>query len=132
MTSRQPEEHIEGILAIKHVALVAVGAVLGAAVMWAFVHPSPGESFPAVFRGTTQGVTSDGDGVAFYPNEHYTDVFGVFPGFAVSGENRSDETLYDTCLAPRTAEQDVVFAVVNTGEYALAWYACLTEGTVRE
>ena len=51
--------------------------------------------------------------------------------FRVSGENRSDETLYNTCLAPRTAEQDVVFAVVNTGEYALAWYACLNEGTVR-
>jgi hypothetical protein len=50
----------------------------------------------------------------------------------VSGENRSDESLHATCLAPRRAEQDVVFAVVNTGEYALAWYACLTEGIVRE
>ena len=53
-------------------------------------------------------------------------------GFAVSGENRSNESLHATCLAPRTAEQDVVFAVVNTGEYALAWYACLNEGIVRE
>jgi hypothetical protein len=77
-------------------------------------------------------VTSDGDGVAFYPNERYTDVFDAFPAFAVSGENRSDETLHAKCLAPHTAEQDVVFAVVNTSEYALAWYACLTEGIVRE
>jgi hypothetical protein len=29
-----------------------------------------------------------------------------------------------------TAEQDVVFAVVNTGEYFLAWYRCLSEGVV--
>ena len=119
------------MVAIKHLALVALGAVLGAAIMWAFVHPSPGESVPVVFRGTTQGVSGSGDAVAFYPNERYTDVFDTFPGFRVSGENRSDETLYNTCLAPRTAEQDVVFAVVNTGEYALAWYACLNEGTVR-
>jgi hypothetical protein len=132
LTGRQPEEHSEGIVAIKHVALVALGAVIGAAIMWAFVHPSPGESFPVVFRGITNGVSGSGDAVAFYPNERYTDVFDAFPAFAVSGENRSDETLHAKCLAPRTAEQDVVFAVVNTGEYALAWYACLTEGTVRE
>ena len=118
-------------MAIKDVWLLAIGAFLGGVMAWVLVTPSPGESFPAVFRGTTQGVTSDGNGVAFYPNERYTDVFGTFPAFALSGENRSDETLYNTCLAPRTAEQDVVFAVVNTGEYALAWYACLTEGTVR-
>jgi hypothetical protein len=69
----------------------------------ALVHPSPGESYPVVFRGTTQGVSASGDAVAFYPNERYTDVFHAFPGFAV----------------------------VNTGQYALAWYACLTEGIVR-
>ena len=100
--------------------------------MWALVHPGPGESFPVVFRGTTQGVSGSGDAVAFYPNERYTEVFDAFPAFAVSGENRSDESLHATCLAPRTAEQDVVFAVVNTGEYALAWYACLTEGVIRK
>lgn len=132
MTGRSQEEHSGSVVAIKDVSLLAIGAFLGGVIILAVVQPSPGESFPAVFRGTTQGVTSTGDGVAFYPNERYTDVFGVFPGFAVSGENRSDETLHDTCLAPRTAEQDVVFAVVNTGEYALAWYACLTKGTVRE
>jgi hypothetical protein len=132
LTGRSLEEDSEGIVAIKHVTLVALGAVLGAAIMWAFVHPSPGESFPVVFRGTTNGVSGSGDAVAFYPNERYTEVFHAFPGFSVSGENRSDETLYDSCLAPHTAEQDVVFAVVNTGEYALAWYACLTEGIVRE
>ena len=60
-----------------------------------------------------------------------TEVFDAFRS-AVSGENRSNESLHATCLAPRTAEQDVVFAVVNTGEYALAWYACLNEGIVRE
>jgi len=132
LTGRSSGEHSERTVAIKDVSLLAIGAFLGAVIMLAVVQPSPGESFPAVFRGTTQGVTSDGDGVAFYPNERYTDVFETFPAFAVSGENRSDETLYNTCLAPRTAEQDVVFAVVNTGEYALAWYACLTEGIVRE
>jgi hypothetical protein len=119
-------------VAFKDAALLAIGAFLGAVITLAVVQPSPGESFPAVFRGKTQGVTHDGDGVAFYPNEHYTDVFGVFPGFVVSGTNRSDPTLYETCLAPSTAEQDVVFAVVKTDEYALAWYECLTEGTVRE
>ena len=121
-----------GLVAIKDASLIAVGAFLGAVIILGLAQPSPGESFPAVFRGTTQGVTSDGDGVAFYPNERYTDVFHAFPGFRVSGENRSDETLYDACLAPRTAKQDVVFAVVDTGEYSLAWYACLTEGIVRE
>jgi len=121
-----------GIVAIKDASLVAVGAFLGAVIILGLAQPSPGESFPAVFRGTTQGVTSDGDGVAFYPNERYTEVFHAFPGFRVSGENRSDETLYDLCLAPHTAEQDVVFAVVNTGEYSLAWYACLTQGIVLE
>lgn len=121
-----------GLVAIKDASLIAVGAFLGAVIILGLAQPSPGESFPAVFRGTTQGVTSDGDGVAFYPNERYTEVFHAFPGFRVSGENRSDETLYDACLAPHTAEQDVVFAVVNTGEYSLAWYACLTEGVVRE
>ncbi len=119
-------------MSVKDGALLVVGAFLGAVIVLALTQPSPGEAFPAVFRGTTQGVTSDGDGVAFYPNERYTEVFDAFPGFRVSGENRSDETLYDTCLAPSTAEQDVVFAVVNTGEYALAWYECLTEGVVRE
>jgi hypothetical protein len=59
-------------------------------------------------------------------------ISGTFPAFAVSGTDRSDPTLYETCLAPSTAEQDVVFAVVNTGRYALAWYECLTEGVVRE
>jgi len=117
---------------IKGAALVAIGAAFGAVVMWGLVHPNPGESFPVVFRGTTQGVSGDGDAVAFYPNERYTEVFDAFPGFAVSGENRSNESLHATCLAPRTAEQDVVFAVVNTGEYALAWFACLDEGIVRE
>jgi hypothetical protein len=121
-----------GIVAVKDASLIAVGAFLGAVIILGLAQPSPGESFPAVFRGTTQGVTSDGDGVAFYPNERYTEVFHAFPGFRVSGENRSDEALYDACLAPHTAEQDVVFAVVNTGEYSLAWYACLTEGIVRE
>jgi hypothetical protein len=99
--------------------------------MWALVHPSPGESFPVVFRGTTQGVSASGDAVAFYPNERYTDVFDAFPGFTVSGENRSNESLHATCLAPGRAEQDVVFAVVQTGEYALARYACLNEGILR-
>jgi hypothetical protein len=111
--------------------LVLLGAALGAAIMWAMVHPRPGESLPIVFQGRTQMVTADRDGVAFYPNERYTEVFDAFPAFAVSGENRSNESLHATCLAPRTAEQDVVFAVVNTGEYALAWYACLNEGIVR-
>ncbi len=119
-------------MSVKDVALLISGAFLGAVIVLALTQPSPGESFPAVFRGRTQMVTADGDGVAFYPVERYTDVFGVFPAFAVSGTDRSDPTLYETCLAPSTAEQDVVFAVVNTGEYALAWYECLTEGVVRE
>lgn len=119
-------------MAVKDASLLAVGGFLGAVIVLGLAQPSPGESFPAVFRGTTRGVTADGDGVAFYPNERYTEVFHTFPGFAVSGENRSHEGLYDSCLAPHTAEQDVVFAVVNTGEYALAWYACLTRGIVRE
>lgn len=96
--------------------------------MLAVVQPSPGESFPAVFRGTTQGVTSDGDGVAFYPNERYTDVFKTFPAFEVSGDNRTSAVPGEVCLAPGSAEQDVVFAVV---EMQLVWYACLTEGSVR-
>jgi hypothetical protein len=50
----------------------------------------------------------------------------------VSGENRTSAVRAEVCLAPGTGKQDVVFAVVKTGEYALAWYACLTEGTVRE
>jgi hypothetical protein len=118
-------------VSIKALSLVVTGVVLGALVTWVLVQPNPGESFPVVFRGTTQMVTADGDGVAFHPNERYTEVFGVYPAFAVSGTNRSGETLHATCLAPGTAEQDVVFAVVNTGEYALAWYACLNEGIVR-
>ena len=118
-------------MARRDVALLACGALLGAAITWAIVHPRPGASSPIVFRGTTQGVTSDGDGVAFHPIEEYPDLFGgAFPAFAVEGENRSDENLWTTCLAPDTAEQDVVFAVVNTGTYQLAWYRCLTEGTV--
>jgi hypothetical protein len=116
---------------IREIALVACGVVLGVGVTSAITSPAPGETFPVVFRGTTQGVTSDGDSVAFYPNERYTDVFGAFPGFTVSGENRSDESLHATCLAPGRAEQDVVFAVVQTGEYAMAWYACLNEGILR-
>ena len=129
MTSGQAEEHIGGTVVIKHVALVALGAVFGAAIMWAFVHPSPGESFPVVFRGTTQGVTSNGGGVAFYPNEHYTDVFKTFPAFDVAGDNRTSAVVADVCLAPGTAEQDVVFAVVDM---QLVWYECLTEGVIRK
>jgi hypothetical protein len=114
----------------RDVLLIASGAAVAAVITWAAVHPSPGESFPVVFRGTTQGVTSDGDGVAFYPNERYTEVFGAFPAFEVAGENRTSAVRSEICLAPGTAEQDVVFAVVNTGSYSLAWYACLTEGVV--
>ena len=116
----------------RDILLIGSGAAIAVAITWALVHPRPGESFPIVFRGTTQGVTSDGDGVAFYPNRAYTDAFGAFPGFAVSGENRTSElgtgVASEICLAPGTAEQEVVFAVVQTGEYSLAWYACLTEG----
>jgi hypothetical protein len=113
---------------IRGVALVVSGAVIGAVITWGLVHPRPGESFPAVFRGTTQGVTSDGDGVAFYPNERYADVFDAFPAFEVSGDNRTSAVSGGICLAPGTAEQDVVFAV---SDMQLVWYACLTEGTVR-
>ena len=113
----------------RDVLLIASGAAIGAVITWAVVHPNPGESFPAVFRGTTQMVTSDGDGVAFYPNERYTETFGVFPAFEVSGENRTSAVRGEVCLAPRTAEQDVVFAVAN---HQLVWYACLTEGVVRK
>jgi hypothetical protein len=70
-----------GTVAFKDVSLLAIGAAFGALVMWALVHPSPGESFPVVFRGATQGVSASGDAVAFYPNERYTDVFHAFPGF---------------------------------------------------
>jgi hypothetical protein len=115
--------------------MIGLGAVAAAVITWAAVHPDPGESFPVLFAGTTQGVTSDGDGVAFYPNQGVTDAFGIFPAFEVSGENRTSELSEsvpsEVCLAPLTAEQDVVFAVVNTdGAYSLAWYACLTEGVV--
>jgi hypothetical protein len=112
------------------IALLLVGALGGAGVAAAMLQPAPGESFPVVFRGTTQGVTSDGDGVAFYPNERYTEVFGTFPGFEVAGENRTTAVPFATCLAPGTAEQDVVFAVVDLdGLRSLAWYACLSKGT---
>jgi hypothetical protein len=112
------------------VAIFLAGAVVGGAVTALLVQPKPGESFPIVFRGTTQGVTADGDGVAFYPNERYSEVFGTFPGFEVSGENRTSAVPAEICLVPGTAEQDVVFAVVDLdGARSLAWYACLTEGT---
>ena len=100
--------------------------------MWALVHPNPGKSYPVVFRGTTQLVTADGDGVAFHPNERYTEVFDAFPAFEVSGANRTTAIRAEVCLAPGTGEQEVIFAVVNTGQYSLAWYACLTEGIVVE
>jgi len=116
-------------VAVKDASLIAVGAFLGAVVVLGLAQPSPGESFPAVFRGTTQAVTSDGDGVAFYPNEHYTDVFKSFPAFEVAGDNRTSAVPGEICLAPGTAEQDVVFAVVNM---QLVWYQCLTEGIIRE
>ena len=117
------------MVTIRGVALAVSGAVIGAVITWALVHPRPGESFPVVFRGTTQGVTSDGDGVAFYPNEHYTAVFKSFPAFEVAGDNRTSAVPGEICLAPGTAEQDVVFAVVNM---QLVWYECLSEGIVRE
>jgi hypothetical protein len=113
-------------------SLLVTGALVGSIVTWLAVQPRPGESFPVVFRGTTQGVTNDGDGVAFYPNERYTETFGTFPAFEVGGENRTTAVRADRCLAPGTSEQDVVFAVVETGQYSLAWYACLTEGTLLE
>jgi hypothetical protein len=116
---------------VKGVMLVVIGAVIGSLVTWALVHPRPGESLPVVFRGTTQMVTADGDGVAFHPHTRYTDVFNAFPAFEVTGENRTSAVRGEVCLAPGTGEQDVVFAVVNTGQYSLAWYACLTEGIVR-
>jgi hypothetical protein len=119
-------------VAIRDASLIAIGAAFGALIMWALVHPSPGESFPVVFRGTTQLVSDDGDSVAFHPNERYTEMFDAFPAFDVAGDNRTSAVRGDVCLAPGTAEQDVVFAVVEAGEYALAWYACLTEGIVLE
>lgn len=119
------------MVTIKSVFLVAAGAVLGALITWALVHPNPAESFPVVFRGTTQAVTGDGDGVAFHPNERFAEVFDTFPAFAVSGENRTSAVPSERCLAPGTAEQGVIFAVVEAGELSLAWYACLTEGVVR-
>jgi hypothetical protein len=79
LTDRSHGEHSDAIVAIKDVSFVVLGAVLGGVITWLLVSPSPGESFPVVFRGTTQGVSSDGDGVAFYPNDRFTDVFGVFP-----------------------------------------------------
>jgi hypothetical protein len=112
--------------------LIGSGAAIAAVITWALVHPNPGESFPVVFRGTTQGVTSDGDGVAFYPIERFSDAFGTFPAFEVAGENRTSAVRAEVCLAPGTAEQDVVFAVVDLdGLRSLAWYACLTEGVRR-
>jgi hypothetical protein len=111
--------------------MIATGAAVAAVITWAAVHPSPGESFPVVFRGTTQGVSASGEAVAFYPIEEYQKVFDASPGFEVAGENRTSAVRGEVCLAPGTAEQDVVFAVVNTGSYSLAWYACLTEGIVR-
>ena len=116
----------------RDVLLIGAGAAVAAVITWAAVHPSPGESFPVVFRGTTQGVSASGEGVAFYPHERYTETFGAFPAFEVAGENRTSAVRGEVCLAPGTAEQDVVFAVVNTGSYSLAWYACLTEGVVRK
>jgi hypothetical protein len=112
---------------IRSAALIAIGAAFGAVVMWGLVHPSPGESFPVVFRGRTQAVTSDGDGVAFYPNAKYREVFQAFPAFEVAGDNRTSAVRGGVCLAPGTGEQDVVFAVAD---YQLVWYACLTEGIV--
>lgn len=119
-------------MVIRGASLITIGAAFGALVMLALVHPSPGESFPVVFRGTTQLVSASGESVAFYPNERYTEMFDAFPGFQVSGENRTSAVRAEVCLAPGTGEQDVVFAVVNTGQYSLAWYACLTEGIVIE
>jgi hypothetical protein len=114
---------------VRNLWLVVAGAAIGAAVTWILVHPEPGESFPVVFRGTTQGVTADGDGVAFYPIPDYRRAFDAFPGFDVEGENRTSAVRAETCLAPGTGEQDVVFAVA---ELRLVWYACLSEGIVRE
>jgi hypothetical protein len=115
------------------VAIFLVGALVGGAVTALLVQPKPGESFPVVFRGTTQGVSSDGDAVAFYPIPHYGEIFPhAFPAFDVAGDNRSDESLAAGCLAAHSAEQHVVFAVVNTGSYQLAWYRCLNKGVVRD
>jgi hypothetical protein len=105
--------------------MIGLGAIVATVITWALVHPSPGESFPAVFRGTTQGVTSDGDGVAFYPHQRYKETFGAFPAFEISGENRTGSIPAELCLAPGSREQDVVFAVADL---SLVWYACLTEG----
>ncbi|HEX6401395.1 MAG TPA: hypothetical protein VF108_13150 [Actinomycetota bacterium] len=116
-------------MAIKDAALLVVGAFLGAVIVLTLIQPSPGESFPAVFRGTTQAVTASGDGVAFYPNERYSEMFDAFPAFEVAGDNRTSAVRGEVCLAPGTGEQDVVFAVAD---YQLVWYACLTEAIVRE
>jgi hypothetical protein len=129
--TRAPEERTFAAVAFRGASLVAIGAAFGALVMWALAHPSPGDSFPVVFQGRTQMVTADGDGVAFYPNERFADVFGTVPAFDVSGENRTSAVRAEVCLAPGTGEQDVVFAVVNLdGLRSLAWYACLTEGEI--
>lgn len=113
----------------RDVSLLALGAVVGAVITWTLGQPQRGESFPIVFRGRTQAVTSDGDGVAFYRHQRYTETFHAFPAFEVRGQNRTQVVPAEVCLAPGTAEQDVVFAVVNLeGMYSLAWYECLTEG----
>jgi hypothetical protein len=117
----------DGRVKARDVLLIGSGAAIAVAITWALVHPRPGEAFPAVFRGTTQGVTSDGDGVAFHPIPEYTDSFGAFPGFEVAGDNRTSAVRGEVCLAPGTAEQDVVFAAAD---YQLVWYACLTEGVL--
>ena len=112
----------------KHLWLVAAGAAIGAVVTWALVYLEPGESFPVVFRGTTQAVTADGDGVAFHPIAEYRRAFDAFPAFDLEGENRTSAVPAEVCLAPGTGEQDVVFAVADL---RLVWYACLSEGVVR-
>jgi hypothetical protein len=112
------------------VAIFLAGAVVGGAVTALLVQPKPGESFPVVFRGTTQGVSSDGDAVAFYPIPRYREMFHAFPAFEIEGANLTTEVRGEVCLAPGTAEQDVVFAVVDAAGYRLAWYSCLTEGAV--
>jgi hypothetical protein len=114
----------------RDVVMIGLGALVAAVITWALVHPNPGESFPVVFRGTTQAVTPDGDGVAFRPIAGYADVFGgAYPAFEVAGENRTSAVRGEACLAPGSAEQDVIFAVADL---SLVWYACLTEGIVRK
>jgi hypothetical protein len=111
------------------VLLFGSGAAIAATITWALVHPKPGgESIPVVFRGKTQAVTSDGDGVAFHPHPRFRELFSAFPAFEVSGVNRTTAVRPEVCLAPGTGEQEVVFAVVNTPSLSLAWYECLTEG----